>query len=203
MKRIDCLRALAEVAGDALVVTSAGANTVEWNACRPSDGNIRSRTLGLTCSIALGMALGLPKRRVIALDGDGSLLMNLCALPTIAKKNPPNLLHIVFDNEAYESSGEIKTATSHGTDLVGMARSAGIKNAVLVHSVEEFKTVAAKALNGNVLTLIGAKVELARTEVPPLAMDEVESKYRFIRHVENTEGIQILRMPMPASFQKS
>jgi len=83
MKRIDCLRALAELAGDALVVTSAGANTVEWNACRPSDGNIRSRTLGLTCSIALGIALGLPKRKVIALDGDGSLLMNLCALPTI------------------------------------------------------------------------------------------------------------------------
>ncbi len=203
MKRIDCLRALAEVAGNALVVTSAGANTVEWNACRPSDGNIRSRTLGLTCSIALGMALGLPKRRVIALDGDGSLLMNLCALPTIAKKNPPNLLHIVFDNEAYESSGEIKTATSHGTDLVGMARSAGINNAVLVQSVEEFKRAAAEALKGNVLTLIGAKVELSRAEVPPLAMDEVESKYRFIRHVENTEGIQILRMPMPASFLKS
>ncbi len=203
MKRIDCLRALAEVAGDALVVTSAGANGVEWNACRPSDGNIRSRTLGLTCSIALGMALGLPKRKVIALDGDGSLLMNLCALPTIAKKNPPNLLHVVFDNEAYESSGEIKTATSSGTDLVGMARSAGIKNAVLAQTVEEFRKAASEALKGNVLTLIGAKIELARAEVPPYPMDEVENKYRFIRHVEKTEGVQILKMPMPASFQKS
>ena len=203
MKRIDCLRALAEVAGDALVVTSAGANGVEWNACRPSDGNIRCRTLGLTCSIALGIALGLPKRKVIALDGDGSLLMNLCALPTIANKNPPNLLHVVFDNEAYESSGEIKTATSFGADLVGMARSAGIKNAVLAQTVEEFRKAASEALKGNVLTLIGAKIELARAEVPPFPMDEVENKYRFIRHVEKTEGIQILKMPMPASFQKS
>lgn len=203
MKRIDCLRALAAVAGDALVVTSAGANTVEWNACRPSDGNIRCRTLGLTCSIALGIALGLPKRRVIALDGDGSLLMNLCALPTMALKNPPNLLHVVFDNAAYESSGEIRTSTSFGTDLVGMARSAGFKNAVSVQTVEEFRKTATEALNGNVLTLIGAKIELARAEVPPYPMDEVENKYRFIRHVEETEGVQILKMPMPASFQKN
>ncbi len=203
MKRIDCLRALAEVVGDALVVTSAGANTVEWNACRPSDGNIRCRTLGLTCSIALGIALGLPKRKVIALDGDGSLLMNLCALPTIALKNPPNLLHVVFDNAAYESSGEMRTSTSFGTDLVGMARSAGFKNAVSAQTVEEFRKVATEALNANVLTLIGAKIELARAEVPPYPMDEVENKYRFIRHVEETEGVQILKMPMPASFQKS
>jgi len=203
MKRIDCLRALAELAGDALVVTSAGANTVEWNACRPSDGNIRARTLGLTCSLALGIALGLPRRKVIALDGDGSLLMNLCALPTIANKKPPNLIHIVFDNEAYESSGEIKTATSLGTDLVGIARSAGIKKAVLTQTVEEFRQAASAAVKGNILTFIGAKVELARAEVPPYPMDEVENKYRFIRHVEKVEGIQILKMPMPASFQKN
>jgi len=203
MKRIDCLRALAEFADDALVVTSAGANTVEWNACRPSDGNIRARTLGLTCSLALGIALGLPRRKVIAVDGDGSLLMNLCALPTIANKNPPNLIHIVFDNEAYESSGEIKTATSLGTDLVGIARSAGIKNAVLAQTVEEFRKAASAAVKGNILTFIGAKVELARAEVPPYPMDEVENKYRFIRHVEKVEGIQILKMPMPASFQKN
>jgi len=66
MKRIDCLRVLADLAGDALVVSGAGANTVEWNACRPSDGNFRVRTMGLVSSIALGMALGLPKRQVIA-----------------------------------------------------------------------------------------------------------------------------------------
>lgn len=77
MKRFDCLRALALSAGEALVVSSAGAVTLEWNALRPSDGNFRVRTLGLCSSIALGMALGLPHRKVIALDGDGSLLMNL------------------------------------------------------------------------------------------------------------------------------
>ncbi|MFQ5850866.1 MAG: thiamine pyrophosphate-dependent enzyme [Candidatus Binatia bacterium] len=203
MKRIDCLRPLAELAGDALVVTSAGANTVEWNACRPSDGNIRVRTLGLTSSVALGMALGLPRRKVIALDGDGSMLMNLCSLPTIAKKNPSNLIHIVFDNQAYESSGEIGTATASGTDLVGVAKSSGIMKALWVSTVDEFKQAAADALRGNTLTFIGAKVELFRAEVPPYPMDEVENKYRFIRHVEKTEKVEILKMPMPASFQKS
>ena len=203
MKRIDCLKALAEIAGDALVVTSAGGNTAEWNACRPSDGNIRTRTLGLTSSVALGMALGLPRRKVIALDGDGSLLMNLCALPTIARKNPPNLIHIVFDNRAYESSGEIGTATASGTDLVGLARSAGIKKALWVSSVDEFKQAVAEAVRGNTLTFIGAKIELFRSEVPPYPMDEVENKYRFIRYVEKTEKIEILKMPIPVSFQKN
>ena len=72
MQRFDCLKKLAQVAGDALVVSSAGAVTLEWNALRPGDGNFRVRTLGLCSSIALGMALGLPERRIIALDGDGS-----------------------------------------------------------------------------------------------------------------------------------
>jgi sulfopyruvate decarboxylase subunit beta len=203
MKRIECLKVLGELAGDALATTSAGANTVEWNTCRPSDGNIRVRTLGLTCSVALGMALGLPKRKVIALDGDGSLLMNLCALPTIARANPSNLIHIVFDNQSYESSAEIDTATGSGTDLVGMAKSAGIKKALWVRTVDEFREAAKEALEGNTLTFIGAKIELSRAKVSPYPTDEVENKYLFIRHVEKTEKIDILKMPMPASFLKN
>src|SRR5438445_10334620 len=90
MRRFDCLKALSGEAKDALVVSSAGATTLEWNALRPGDGNFRVRTLGLCSSIALGMALSLPQRKVIALDGDGSLLMNLCSLPTIARMQPKN-----------------------------------------------------------------------------------------------------------------
>jgi sulfopyruvate decarboxylase subunit beta len=202
MQRFDCLKILAAEAGDALAVTSAGANNVEWNALRPSDGNFRVRTLGLASSIALGMALGLPNRKVICLDGDGSLLMNLCSLPTIAHKNPRNLVHIVFDNGVYEASGSGQTATGYGTDLVGMARAAGIGKALWVTSVEEFSRAALPALKGNELTFIGAKVESTRTEVPPYPVDEVENKYRFIRYVEKTEKIEILKKNMPASYLK-
>ncbi len=200
MKRFDCLKAMATMVGDALVVSSAGATTLEWNAVRPSDGNFRVRTLGLCSSIALGMALGLPHRRVIALDGDGSLLMNLCSLPTIARMRPGNLIHVVFDNEIYEASGHRKTATAKGADLVGLALSAGIKRAQWANSVEEFAGIMGDAVKGNQLMFIGVKVEPARTRVPPYPMDEVENKYRFIRHVEKTERIEILRTELPASY---
>jgi sulfopyruvate decarboxylase subunit beta len=185
---------------DALVVTSAGAMTLEWNALRPSDGNFRVRTLGLCSSIALGMALGLPHRKVIALDGDGSLLMNLCSLPTIARMHPKNLLHIVFDNEVYEASGSKKTATATGTDLVGMARAAGIRQALWANSMDEFAEIVSGALNGEDLYFVGAKVSAERTEVPPYPVDEVENKYRFIRHVEKTERIEIIKTNLPASY---
>jgi len=200
MKRFDCLRTIAVAAADALVVTSAGAVTLEWNALRPGDGNFRVRTLGLCSSIALGMALGLPHRKVIALDGDGSLLMNLCSLPTLARMQPKNLVHIVFDNEVYEASGSKKTATAIGTDLVGMACAAGIARARWAHSDDEFGEVVTEALNGQELFFIGAKVTTERTEVPPYPIDEVENKYRFIRHVEKTENVAILKTNLPASY---
>ena len=200
MKRFECLEIIAGAAGDSLVVTSAGAVTLEWSALRPSDGNFRVRTLGLCSSIALGMALGLPQRKVIALDGDGSLLMNLCSLPTIARMQPKNLVHIVFDNGVYEASGSKKTATATGTDLVRMASAAGIRQAMWVHSLDEFANVAKYALSSQELFFIGIKVTTERTEVPPYPMDEVENKYRFIRHVEETEKIAILKTNLPSSY---
>jgi thiamine pyrophosphate-dependent acetolactate synthase large subunit-like protein len=200
MKRYDCLKSVAAVAGDALVVSSAGAMTLEWNALRPSDGNFRVRTLGLCSSIALGMALGLPHRKVIALDGDGSLLMNLCSLPTIARMAPKNLIHIVFDNEVYEASGSKRTATGAGTDLVGVARAAGIKNARWANSLEEFTLALTKAVGAGELCFIGAKVSTERTAVPPYPIDEVENKYRFVRYIEKTEQIEIFKTNLPASY---
>jgi thiamine pyrophosphate-dependent acetolactate synthase large subunit-like protein len=125
MKRHECLKEIAGLVGDALVVVCVGGTSSEWHAYRPSDGNLRCWTLGLTSSVALGMALGLPNRRVIALDGDGSLLMNLCGLPTIMRKHPKNLIHVVFDNGVYESSGGTKTATAAGVDFVSVAKGGG------------------------------------------------------------------------------
>jgi thiamine pyrophosphate-dependent acetolactate synthase large subunit-like protein len=146
------------------------------------------------------MALGLPRRKIIALDGDGSLLMNLCSLPTIARMHPRNLIHIVFDNEVYEASGSKKTATACGTDLVGIAAAAGIKNSRWASSLDEFAQVITEALHGSDLYLVGVKVSTERTQVAPYPMDEVENKYRFIRHVEKTEKIEILKTNLPASY---
>ncbi|MBI3091433.1 MAG: thiamine pyrophosphate-binding protein [Candidatus Tectomicrobia bacterium] len=202
MRRWECLKAIAADVGDALVVTSAGANTFEWNTFRPSDGNLQVKTLGLTCSIGLGLALGLPQRTVIALDGDGSLLMNLCGLPTIARMKPGNFLHIVFDNECYESSGATATATSAGADLVTCAQGAGYPRAVWAQSVEDFHAQVMQAIESRTLTFLGAKVTLERCMVKPLEVDEVENKYRFMRFVERTTGKKLIVHGLPASYQK-
>ncbi len=202
VKRHECLKEIAGLVGDALVVVCVGGTSSEWNAYRPSDGNLRCWTLGLTSSIALGMALGLPHRRVIALDGDGSLLMNLCGLPTIMRKNPKNLIHVVFDNGIYESSGGTKTATAEGVDLASVAKGVGVKNAFAATSVDEFKKMFTDAMAHWEHTFICAKVEPGRGEVPPWPWPDVENKYRFTRHVEKSEGISILEARVPGSWKK-
>jgi sulfopyruvate decarboxylase subunit beta len=198
MKRIDCLKAIAGRVGDALVVGSAGGATVEWYHLHPSEGNFRSRTLGLASSIGLGIALGLPNRKVIVLDGDGSLLMNLCGLPTAAWAAPGNLIHIVFDNTVYESSGSSPTATAGRTDLVAVAAAAGFPRALWTKDVDGFARAVSEALAGNELTFIGAKVE--HGIIPGIAsptMDDTENKYRFMRHIEKLEGRKIFGSGYP------
>ena len=188
MKRFDCLKAISDRVGDALVVCSAGGATTEWYHLHPSEGNFRCRTLGLVSSIGLGLALALPRRKVIVLDGDGSALMNLCGFPTAALAAPGNLLHIVFDNQVYESSGASITATAGPTDLTAVARAAGYPKALWAKSVDEFARAVTDALAGDQLTFVGARVEHGRTDLPAIVVDDAENKYRFMRHLERLEG---------------
>ena len=91
MKRYDCLQSIAALVGDAIAVSSAGGVTLEWSNVRPSDANLRVRTLGLCSSIGLGLAMTLPRRKILVLDGDGALLLNLSSLPTLGWQRPPNI----------------------------------------------------------------------------------------------------------------
>jgi thiamine pyrophosphate-dependent acetolactate synthase large subunit-like protein len=191
MQRYDYLKTIAGDTGDALVVVAGGALR-EWQTLRPGDGNLRTRTLGLASSISLGIALGLPHRKVIVIDGDGAFLMNLCGLPTIAWQNPSNLIHILFDNECYEASGATETATAAVADAVTLAKGAGFKNACWVKGPEEFRKEFLKAWKRNKLSLIAAKVKPGQPKLAPLPYDEVENKYRFIRYLEETEKKKIL-----------
>jgi len=191
MQRFDFLKAIADDAGDALAVCT-GWRAREWWAARPSDGNLKTRTLGLVSSIAAGLALTLPHRKVIAIDGDGAFLMNLCGLPTIALQNPPNLIHLLFDNECYEASGGTPTA-SPITDAVALAKGAGYRHASWVRTPAEFRAEFIEAWKRNDLTLIAAKVEPGQPPgLPPLRLDEIENKYRFMRYLEQTEKKGIL-----------
>jgi thiamine pyrophosphate-dependent acetolactate synthase large subunit-like protein len=201
MKRFECLQAIAPLIKNELFVTTAGGATAEWNAVYPSDGNIQVKTLGLCSSIGLGVAIALPKRKVFVFDGDGALWMNLGSLATIGLHQPKNLIHICWDNQQYESSGgEPTVATVGKIDFAGLARNAGIQSSCAATTVEELRQAVSHALSHDGPHFIWARIEAGRAESPPLQYDELENKYHFIRYVEETEGINILRVPMPASY---
>jgi phosphonopyruvate decarboxylase len=191
MQRYDYLKVIAGPAGDALAVCTGWAAR-EWWAVRPSDGNLKTRTLGLVSSIAAGLAMALPDRKVIAIDGDGAFLMNLCGLPTIARQNPGNFLHLLFDNEIFEASGGTATA-SRLCDAVALAKAAGYKHALWLKTPEQFRDAFTQAVRKNELTLLAAKIAPGQpADLPPLKLDEIENKYRFMRYLEATEQRRIL-----------
>ena len=203
MKRLDCLKIAAEEIGDALVITTVGGAAAEWNSIRQGDGSLRCRTLGLVSSIAMGLALALPDRKIVGFDGDGALMMNACGLPTLAWQNPANLTLLVFDNGIYEASGLRRTATSAGADLMAMARGAGVKNAAWASTLEEFRRMLRDGLESKTLSMVGVKTEASidyfKTwqRLPAFEYSEVENLYRFMRHVERLEGRRIVPVPGP------
>ena len=105
MKRDECFRILARHIGDEAVVATYS-SAVEWDGDRPAGSQLSSiGAMGLDTSHGLGLALGRPDKRVVVLQGDGSLLMNLGSLVTIAEAAPKNLVHLVAQNRTYEANG--------------------------------------------------------------------------------------------------
>src|ERR1041385_5834472 len=124
MKREECLKALARHITDEVVVATYS-SAAEWNEINPRPLNYFSMgAMGLASSHALGLALANPKRRIVVLDGDGSLLMNLGSLVTIGAAAPKNLVHFVSKNSTYEANGG-HPIPNQKADFSGLARSAG------------------------------------------------------------------------------
>jgi sulfopyruvate decarboxylase subunit beta len=186
MLRLDCLRSVYSELENCLVVTIMGAVAAELHSLghRPNFFYLQ-HAMGLASSTGLGLALCLPERTVIVFDGDGSLLMNLGSLSTMARYRPRNLVHVVFDNESLLSVGGFPTATSTGTDLEGIARAAGIPQAVTVRSVEHFKTAVSEAVHGNELTTIIAKVEATGPSGYITDLSLLENRFQFRRHIQS------------------
>jgi thiamine pyrophosphate-dependent acetolactate synthase large subunit-like protein len=116
-------------------------------------------SMGLAAPIALGVALAQPARQVFALEGDGSLLMQLGALGTIAAANPKNLAIIVFDNGVYQITGSQPTLTSQGTDLVAVAHATGLAQSAWAADEEHFEQLVDRALAGNGPVFIAARTD--------------------------------------------
>ena len=192
VKRYDCLNALSQVVGDSLVILGIGGISEEWDSLRPSDANFYTSCMGTAASLALGLALALPHRQVVAVEGDGSFLMNLSAFATLGNMRPDNLLVVITDNERYDCIGGQPTATAGNVDLAQMAIGAGIKKAQTVRTLKEFKAAVQGALNKKVFSFMVAKVEPGTKELGLRDTGPPEEKYKFIRYLERTEGIKIL-----------
>lgn len=191
MRRYDCLLALAELCGDGLVVTNLANTATEWRAARPSDGNLYAVGMGMVTPYALGLALALPQRHVVALDGDGGILFDPSVLGTLAQEGARNLTVVVFDNKGYVSTGPLPTVGSQtlgGLSLVQLARAYGLDDAVEVDSIAALRDAFAARPR-----VIVAHTDTGQGFVGPLDMDLKENKYRFIRHIERLEGRTIVK----------
>lgn len=191
MIRYECLECLAPQITDQLVVTSLSGQRIEWAHLSKHEGNLLVGMLGCALGVGIGLALALPHRRVIVLESDGSVLLSLFNLPTLANLSCRNLGVFVFDNEVYSGSRiSVPTATAGTTDLEAMAKGAGIERAVTVRDLEAFKREASAALGGKETRFVVCKVEesLLHREIPRPTIDLAENKYRFVRYLERTEG---------------
>lgn len=143
-------------------------------------------SMGLATSIALGVALAQPDRRVFGLEGDGSLLMNLGSLATIASVAPPNLTLLIWDNGSYQITGGQETATSEATDIVAIARGAGIEQSSWARDVSHFERLVQQALDEDGPSLIAARVDWSAASGRP-ERNPVLVKDRFMRGLGTIE----------------
>ena len=186
MRRVDAMKAVYdELTKDGrVVVTIMGAVAAELQSLghQPNFFYLQ-HAMGLASSMGLGIALSRPELQVIVFDGDGSILMNLGGLTTLARYRPPNLTHVVFDNESLLSVGGFPTATSTGSDIAGMAKAAGVPRTSTVTTLDDFTREFTAALAAQDLTTLVAKVDQTGPSgyVTDLAL--LENRYQFARHL--------------------
>ena len=181
MNRLDATRALSKWFGDDAVIASLGHPAYDLFTAGDRDANFYTwGSMGLASSIGLGLAMAQPERRVIVLDGDGSLLMNLGSLATIGWVQPKNLVLIVWDNALYGTTGGQDTATAHGADLAAGAHAMGIRSVATVRTREELMAATARVDAEPGPWVIIAKVSENSPTLKP-TLDYVQIRNRFMK----------------------
>jgi sulfopyruvate decarboxylase subunit beta len=186
MLRLDCIRSIYRELEDCLVVTIMGAVAAELQSLghRPNFFYLQ-HAMGLASSTGLGLALSLPKQKIVVLDGDGSVLMNLGGLSTMARYKPKNLVHVIFDNGSLLSVGGFPTATATGTDLAAVAKGCGIQAVSTALTSDEFTKQTKQAIAGNQLACVLAKVEATGPSKFVTDLPLLENRFQFSRHVRS------------------
>ena len=186
MDRYQAIAAVLDhVTDDDLVLTTTGMISREAIAALDRPGNFYMiGSMGLLSSFGLGLALLNPERRVFVLEGDGSALMSLGALPLIAAEHPGNLAHVLLDNEAYESTGAQPSISSQ-VDLAEVARSCGYARVSRVDEVGALEHALSGCSLGDGPVLILAKVGIAPIEgIPRVHHSPVEIRDRFLAAIQ-------------------
>lgn len=185
MKRAECIGMLYPELEDKVVVTIMGACAQELYDLGHRDNFFYlQHAMGLASSMGLGLALSLPNERVVVLDGDGSVLMNLGTLATIARYRPANLVHVIFDNGSLLSTGGFDSHTTAGiTDLAAIARGAGIEHVRAVASVVDFGEAVIEAFERPDLSVIVAKVAAVGPNHYGMDLQLPENAFRFRRWI--------------------
>ena len=186
MERAQCIEMLYPELSDTLVVTIMGACAQElYDLGHRENFFYLQHAMGLASSIGLGLALHRPEERVVVLDGDGSVLMNLGGLATLARYRPRNLIHIVFDNGSLLSTGGFDSHTTSGvTDLAAIARGAGIEHVAEAGTLMEFGDAVLAALERAGLSVIVARVRATGPDRYGMDLELPENAFRFRRWIE-------------------
>ena len=190
MKRAECIGMLYPELEDRLVVTIMGACAQElYDLGHKENFFYLQHAMGLASSIGLGLAMHLPKERIVVLDGDGSVLMNLGTLATMARYRPRNLVHIIFDNGSLLSTGGFDSHTTSGiTDLAAIAQGAGLERVSAVDSVMDFGEAVIDAFNGDYLSVIVAKVAAVGPNHYGMDLHLPENAFRFKRLIDERKN---------------
>ncbi len=145
--RLEASRYLVGRLSDELIVASLGNSKYDLSAAEDRDFNFYMwNSMGMASSMGLGLAMARPERKVIIVDGDGALLMNLSSLATETVRNPPNLIHLVWDNHMHHLTGGQPTATAFRTDLAKVAEGCGFEKVARVETLDAFKSAIDRAL---------------------------------------------------------
>ena len=186
MTRLDAFRRLVKLLDGEPVIANLGKNTYDLFAAGDRPQNFYTwGAMGSVSSLGLGLAVARPDLRVVVLDGDGSLLMNLGSLATIAAVRPANLVHIVCDTGTYETTGGQASHTAGRTDLAAVGRGAGVPQVERVEDLDGFERVVRRSLAEPGPWLIVAKVEGTATTSAGVPRRPIFHKYRFMDAIKS------------------
>jgi sulfopyruvate decarboxylase subunit beta len=180
MLRSQALRVIMDLIGTELVVSNLGNTSKElYHIIDRPENFYMLGSMGLASSISLGLAMSQDKK-VVCLDGDGSLLMNLGSLATIADNKPSNLILVALDNGTYGTTGNQRTFTSEITDLAEIARASGFETTLRADNIKDASAAMKECLKKGSLCFIHVKIQKDLNKFDPIPLDPITIKNRFI-----------------------